>query len=144
KKALSQVEIQSSMNTAPAVSDPNLLAWWNFDETTASERDVPFFSTPVSSLRAASDGGLWIGTAKGVSLMPAGNQKVARDFTSAEGLAAGRVIAIFEDADGAMWFGSETGGVSRLNRDAAVPSTLNSQPSTGSLFTTITIADGLN
>ena len=34
KKALSPEDIQASENTTPAVGDPGLLAWWNFDETT--------------------------------------------------------------------------------------------------------------
>ena len=54
KRALSREEIEASMNTAPAAGDPGLLAWWNFDETTVGEREVPLFTEPVSSLRAAS------------------------------------------------------------------------------------------
>ena len=72
KKALSPEEIQASMNTAPPAGEPGLLAWWNFDETIVGEREVPLFTEPVSSLRAASDGGLWIGTDKGVTLLPVG------------------------------------------------------------------------
>ena len=64
KKALTPEEIEASMNAAPPAGDPGLLAWWNFDETTVGEQDVPLFTEPVRSLRAASDGGLWIGTAQ--------------------------------------------------------------------------------
>ena len=54
----------------------------------------------------------------------------------ADGLAGGRVISIFEATDGTMWFGSDAGGVSRMNRDP-------SPPPTDSPFTTFTTADGL-
>jgi signal transduction histidine kinase/CheY-like chemotaxis protein/ligand-binding sensor domain-containing protein len=144
KKALSPEEIQASENTAPVAGDPGLLAWWNFEESIAGEREVPLFAEPVSSLRAASDGGLWIGTEKGATLLPPGTQgrKNAQSFTSADGLAKGPVTAIFEAADGAVWFGTLTAGVSRLNRPArggeAAP---KDDPSPS--FTTFTMAGGL-
>ena len=143
KKALTAEEIQASMSTVPAAGDPALLAWWNFDEPIMGERDVPLFAEPVLSLRAASDGGLWIGTAKGASLLPAGGVKVSKAFTTAEGLAKGRVTAIFEDTDGAMWFGTDSGGVSRFNRQpraGEAPLKDDAAPT----FTTFTAADGLN
>ena len=145
KKALSPEEIQAGMNTAPAVGAPGLLAWWNFDETIAGERDVPLFAEPVSSLRAGSDGDLWIGTAKGATRLPSGEagSQAAQNFTSADGLGTGPVIALFEAADGAMWFGSGAGGVSRLNRRTkGREASSNDDPSPA--FTTFTTADGLN
>ncbi len=144
KKALSMEEIQAAMTTAPTAGEPDLLAWWNFDETTVAEREVPLFTEPVSLLRAASDGGLWIGTDNGVTLLPAGaaDLKAAQRFTQTDGLARGRVKAIFEAADGTMWFGSDGGGVSRMNRRTkrgeAAP---KDDPSP--VFTTFTAADGL-
>ena len=142
KKALSPEEIQASMNTAPAAGDPGLLAWWNFDEPIVGERDVPLFAEPVQSLRSASDGGLWIGTAKGASLLPAGAVQVSKAFTSADGLAKGRVAAIFEAADGAMWFGTDSGGVSRLNRRTTAGEA-SPNDDAAPAFTTFTTADGL-
>ncbi len=64
-------------------------------------------------------------------------------FTSNDGLAAGAVSAIFEAADGAMWFGTNGGGVSRMNRDASAPSPLNDRPSTKSIFTTFGLDGGM-
>ena len=143
KKALSREEIQTAMTTAPNAGEPGLLAWWNFDETTEAEREVPLFAEPVVSLRVASDGGLWIGTDNGVTLWPAGagDLKPAKLFTSADGLAKGTVTAIFEAADGTMWFGSAGGGVSRMNRGIKGEASLNDDPAPA--FTTFTTADGL-
>ena len=138
QKALSREEIQAAMTTTPVAGEPGLLAGWTFDETIVAEREVPLFTEPVSSLCVDSAGGLWIGTEKGVTRFPpgAGGRKAAQRFTPADGLAGGRVISIFEAADGTMWFGSDAGGVSRMNRDA-------SAPPTDSQFTTFTTADGL-
>jgi signal transduction histidine kinase/CheY-like chemotaxis protein/ligand-binding sensor domain-containing protein len=105
----------------------------------------PLFAEPVTALCAASDGGLWIGTDKGVTLLSAGPEghKPAQSFTPADGLARGLVTSIFESTDGAVWFGTDAGGVSRMNRDPSNPSTVNSQPSTNARFTTFTTTDGL-
>jgi signal transduction histidine kinase/DNA-binding response OmpR family regulator/ligand-binding sensor domain-containing protein len=141
KKALTPEEIQASMNTAPAAGDPALLARWNFDDTIVGKQDVPLFEDSVVSLRSASDGGLWIGTAKGVTLLPPGpdGRKAAQTFTSTDGLANGPVTTIFEASDGAMWFGTEGSGVSRLNAERGPQ---NAEKV--SRFTSFTSADGLN
>jgi ligand-binding sensor domain-containing protein len=146
KRALSPQEIQASIDTAPSAGEQDLLAWWNFDETVQGERDVPLFEEPITALRSASDGSLWIGTAKGVTLLPSGveGRMNSQSFAASDGLAAGPVISIFEAADGTMWFGTTSGGVSRMSRDGSMLSAANSQPATNSRFTTFTMADGLS
>jgi signal transduction histidine kinase/DNA-binding response OmpR family regulator/ligand-binding sensor domain-containing protein len=138
KKALSPEEIQAAMTTTPLVGEPGLLAGWDFAETIQGESEVPLFTGPVSALRADSRGRLWLGTDHGVTLLLDGTADVttAQHFTTADGLAQGNVISIFEATDGTMWFGSDAGGVSRLNRDAAE---VFSEP----WFTLFTTADGL-
>jgi len=115
------------------------------------EREVPLLEEPIFSMYADSKGGLWAGTGKGVSLISTtvdGADEV-QTFTARDGLANGAVTAIFEAADGAMWFGTAlgTGGrVSRHNRrsspapDSALP--LSNSPPPFS-FTTFGPADGL-
>ncbi len=144
KKALSREEIQATMNTAPSAAAPGLLGWWNFDETVAGEREVPLFQDRIVSLRADSGDALWIGTREGVTRMST-NLEAGREiqtFTGKDGLATGAVTAIFEAADGSMWFGSDGGGVSRMNRDASTRSTPDAQASTEPRFTTFA-PDGL-
>ncbi|MCF7730747.1 MAG: response regulator [Akkermansiaceae bacterium] len=145
KKALSREEIQATMNTTPAAGDPGLLAWWNFNETGVGERVVPLLEDPILSLRADSQDGLWIGTAKGVTRISTSREadRESQTFTSQDGLAMGAVSAIFEAADGAMWFGTGGGRVSRMTRDTSAPSTPGAQASTEFRFTTFGLADGL-
>jgi signal transduction histidine kinase/DNA-binding response OmpR family regulator/ligand-binding sensor domain-containing protein len=142
-RELSPEEIQASMTTAPAAGDPGLLAWWDFDQSIAGERDLPLFAEPVVSLRAASDGGLWIGTEHGVTRLPSGaaDPGEARSFTAADGLARGSVTDIFEAPDGALWFASLGGGVARM-RPAGSSTPAEGDPSSPA-FTTFTMADGL-
>ncbi|MEO8353025.1 MAG: LamG-like jellyroll fold domain-containing protein, partial [Chthoniobacteraceae bacterium] len=122
-----------------------LFALWDFDESKAGEGEGPLFAEPVSALGATSDGGLWIGTEQGVSQFFLGVEgpSVGQTFTSANGLANGRVQAIFEASDGTMWFGTDRGGVSRLDRRTkAAGEAPQDDPSP--LFTTFTTDDGLN
>ncbi len=137
-------EIRETMNRRLTGKEPGLAGLWTFNETIVSERDVPLFAEPVQSLRAASDGRLWIGTEKGVTLLPsvAEGRPAAQNFTSADGLAKGPVMAIFEAADGAMWFATYGGGVSRMNRKTKGDASPKDDSS--SAFTTFTTADGLN
>ena len=107
---------------------------------------MPIFAEPVVSLRASSDDALWIGTEKGVTLLPGGpeGRNSAQSFTSVDGLARGPVTTLFEAADGAMWFGTNGGGVSRINRHDSAGPAQNAQPPNNPQFTTFTTADGLN
>ncbi len=138
-------EIRENMSRRLTGQEPGLAGLWNFDAAETVEVPVALFERPVTALTATKEGELWIGTGDGVTLLPveAGDSKAAQRFTPADGLAAGEVKTIFAARDGAMWFGTAGGGVSRLNRDVSSLSTLNSQPSNSPQFTTFTMADGL-
>src|SRR5262249_33515998 len=72
--------------------------------------------------------------------------KDVQTFTATNGLESGTVLAIFEAADGAMWFGTGNGGVSRLDRRSrpALNSALqNPKAPTAIPFTTFGLTDGL-
>lgn len=81
---------------------------WDFGKTETSA------NRSIASLRAAHDGGLWIGTREGLSKL---KNKQLTTYTTKEGLSGGSVLAIIEEKDGAVWagtFGYQTGGLSRL------------------------------
>jgi signal transduction histidine kinase/DNA-binding response OmpR family regulator/ligand-binding sensor domain-containing protein len=143
KQALSPEEVQATMTNDPAADEPNLLAWWDFDETIANEGEVPLFEERLLSTLADSTGGLWIGTLDGVTLFPSGIEggDEARRFTAADGLARGPVLQIFEAADGTVWIGTGAGGVSRLDRASIGEAIAKDAPSPA--FKTFTTADGL-
>lgn len=64
----------------------------------------------VYALAVARDGTLWVGTDKGVSRRA---DDRFENFTVREGLPAGTVRAIVQDAAGGMWFGFSAGGLAR-------------------------------
>ncbi len=138
-------EIRDGMKQKLTGSEPGLVALWNFDETFSGEREVPLSAQPVSALGATSNGELWIGTDQGVTLFSTEGEhlQVNQTFTSADGLAKGRINAIFEAADGTMWFGTNGGGVSRLDRETD-ESEVSPEDKPAPKFTTFTTDDGLN
>ena len=145
KVARSAEEIRENMASQLTGNEPGLAGLWNFDETAAGEREVPLLQDPIFSLHADSKDGLWVGTAKGVTRIStsreAGHEIQA--FTPNDGLATGTVHAIFEAADGRMWFGTSGGGVSRMTRDASATPTPGAQAATEFSFTTFGPTDGL-
>lgn len=56
---------------------------------------------------------LWVGTSAGVHEIDLANRNVKQTFTRKDGLANEYVFAIGVDTDGAKWFGTNAGGVSR-------------------------------
>ena len=87
---------------------------------------------------------LWIGTANGVSKMvPRMNQFVdlsdmldipsyksgtSRDSTALEELTSNKVMVIYEDAEGYLWFGTRLGGLYRLNPNSGNVATYRHNP----------------
>ncbi|MBI5449751.1 MAG: regulator [Gammaproteobacteria bacterium] len=59
-------------------------------------------------------GALWIGTSVGVHEVDLASRDVRNTYSRSSGLANEYVFAIFVDAQGAKWFGTNGGGVSRL------------------------------
>jgi ligand-binding sensor domain-containing protein len=62
----------------------------------------------VRSLLAARDGSVWVGFGSGGTIARIQGQALTT-FTKADGLQRGSVLAIAEDADGAIWAGGENG-----------------------------------
>ncbi len=71
----------------------------------------------VRSFCEAPDGSLWIGAdGAGVVHMvrgPGGRRRLTR-YSTADGLASDRVVALALDRNGAVWIGSVTGGLTRI------------------------------
>ncbi|MGH7533482.1 MAG: ligand-binding sensor domain-containing protein, partial [Gemmatimonadales bacterium] len=82
-------------------------------------------SDQVNVITETRAGVMWVGTANGVARR---DGERFTPFTSANGLAKGPIRSIYEAPDGALWFGSYGGGLSRL-KDGR--------------FVTITADDGL-
>lgn len=59
-------------------------------------------------------GALWVGTSTGVLEIDLAGKSVRRTLTRDSGLANEYVFAIGQDAEGAVWFGTNAGGTSRL------------------------------
>lgn len=70
-----------------------------------------------SMLADANQKSLWVGTSAGVHEINLGDLTPQKTFTRKEGLANEYVFAIGQDTDGAMWFGTNAGGISRYQAD---------------------------
>lgn len=80
----------------------------------------------VTAVLPARDGYLWVGTFNGLARFDGARFVV---YGEAEGLVNPRVTCLWEDAEGALWVGTEGGGVVRREKGR---------------FTTFTTADGLS
>ena len=67
-------------------------------------------SSVVLWLTPRRDGGMWIGTTKGLSKLEGG---LFTTFNTSNGLANNNIVTMYEDAEGVLWIGTE-GGLSRL------------------------------
>jgi signal transduction histidine kinase/streptogramin lyase len=68
----------------------------------------------------ATDGSMWVATAEGlvhVVATPAGEWRVARYYTSRDGLRSNSLSSVTQARDGTIWVGTLGGGVSRLDPD---------------------------
>ncbi|MBF0181288.1 MAG: regulator [Magnetococcales bacterium] len=68
-----------------------------------------------SLLTDANRKSLWVGTSAGVHEIDLETLTPQKTFTRKEGLANEYVFAIGQDADGAKWFGTNAGGMSRFH-----------------------------
>jgi ligand-binding sensor domain-containing protein/signal transduction histidine kinase len=71
----------------------------------------------VRQIHLASDGRIWLGTARGLSLFGA---QTFSNYTRAHGLSDDNIRALAEDRDGNLWIGTETGGAIKLARHGLV------------------------
>jgi PAS domain S-box-containing protein len=67
----------------------------------------------VSDILEARDGSVWLATLGGVHRITAGKVET---FTTSSGLSHNSVLALYEDADGAIWLGTYGGGIMRYLR----------------------------
>ena len=145
--ARTEEQIRTNMFAKLNGKEPGLAAYWNFDQPVKTSLQ----GIQISSLLSDTNGGLWVGTESGVSRFDGTNWA---NYTSAEGLAKGNVLAICQARDGSMWFGTAN-GVSRLEvrsqkpevrTERGLPLTADPRPPTSDLsphFTTYTTEDGL-
>jgi signal transduction histidine kinase/CheY-like chemotaxis protein/ligand-binding sensor domain-containing protein len=143
--ARTQDQIRQTLYENLSGHEPRLVSLWNFSERDPKPDRGHLPDERIASLFCDSKSNLWIGTETGVSKYD-GQSFV--NFTATNGLAAGQVRAVFEAADGSMWFGTPNG----LTKLELTPnpqlSTLNSQPLTldpgfSTHFTTYTTENGL-
>jgi signal transduction histidine kinase/ligand-binding sensor domain-containing protein len=66
----------------------------------------------VSGVALARDGGVWVGTRRGVDLFRKG--RVVRRLSTRDGLASNDVSALYEDRHGILWVGTASAGLSRV------------------------------
>ncbi|MFL6255847.1 MAG: two-component regulator propeller domain-containing protein [Pyrinomonadaceae bacterium] len=67
----------------------------------------------VTSLRRGSGGDLWVGTAGGLARMRGGRFETFKGEED-DGLSGGIILSIFEDAEGSLWVGTESEGLTQL------------------------------
>jgi ligand-binding sensor domain-containing protein len=75
----------------------------------------------VRAVFRGSDGHVWVGSNLGLAEY---NESRCVLYTVNDGIGAGTVLAIHQDAQGSIWCGSEDGGLSCLGRDGVVTFTI--------------------
>ena len=67
----------------------------------------------ITALRAERGGGLWVGTAAGLARLRGGRFETFKG-EEGDGLSGGIILALFEDAEGSVWVGTESEGLTQL------------------------------
>ena len=73
---------------------------------------TPFAGQSVNVLLPSNQGGLWVGFLGGVVALV--DARGIERYGAADGLPAGRVVAIYEDPEGSVWVATDNGGLTRL------------------------------
>ena len=73
---------------------------------------TPLAGQPVHVLLPSKQGGLWVGFRGGVVALV--DDRGIERYGPADGLPAGRVVAIYEDPEGSVWVATDNGGLTRL------------------------------
>jgi ligand-binding sensor domain-containing protein len=76
--------------------------------------------TELHSLAEAPDGAIWIGTASGISVLPANREPPLRNLTRAQGLTDTVILSLAVDKSGNMWAGTLGSGVMRISSSGFV------------------------
>src|SRR6266478_5463511 len=87
------------------------LAQYRFDNWTTDD-GLP--QNTVSAILQTRDGYLWLATAAGLVRFD-GLRFAVFDKANTKGLTSVRFSALFEDADGSLWSGTEDGGLTRYH-----------------------------
>lgn len=93
---------EASISQAPA---------WQVVDAFEVGRDVYVRSMALD----ATQNSLWVGTSTGVHEVDLADQSLRNTFTRADGLANEYVFAMYVAQDGAKWFGTNGGGMSRYH-----------------------------
>jgi len=139
-------QIRTDMFSKLTGKETDLVSLWHLDHTQEQDTELAGKEARalkevqrlnISSLYCDSAGAMWLGSSNAVRRYSFGegtNGPSLAHWTSTNGLALGEVSSIFKARDGAMWFGTLGGGVSRYDPAAA---------GTGKTFVTLTKQDGL-
>lgn len=106
----------SSMDRSPLAYSPRV---WQTDEGLPNNR--------VQALAQTADGYLWVGTAEGLARFDGVEFKTYNSANTPE-LKSASITALCPDTEGALWIGTDGGGLARLRQDR---------------FSLFTAADGL-
>ncbi len=87
------------------------MAWWT------TEDELP--QNSVISITQTRDGYLWLGTGSGLTRFD-GTRFRTFDDPSLPGLAASKIVKLFEDSRRNLWFGTDAGNVFRIDPDGKV------------------------
>ncbi|RMH21404.1 MAG: regulator [Gammaproteobacteria bacterium] len=94
---------------------------WAADKSTDTRQYIVMESFEVganvnvrSLLNDPEENSLWVGTSVGVLQVDLKSRDIVQTFTRAEGLANEYVFSLYRAKNGALWFGTNGGGASRL------------------------------
>jgi class 3 adenylate cyclase/ligand-binding sensor domain-containing protein len=73
----------------------------------------------VTALEIGQPGELWVGSVNGLWRYLPGGTTVPTPYGEEDGLAGRHVIALFRDRDGAIWVGSKSNGITRIDNGKA-------------------------
>jgi signal transduction histidine kinase/ligand-binding sensor domain-containing protein/CheY-like chemotaxis protein/HPt (histidine-containing phosphotransfer) domain-containing protein len=87
--------------------DPDLMRFRHHPSLEGGKHDV------ILSLMLDDSQGLWVGSVGGLERLPLGQKGQARSFGEAEGMLAGEISVLYQDAGGRVWVGSRDLGLFR-------------------------------
>jgi signal transduction histidine kinase/ligand-binding sensor domain-containing protein len=91
---------------------PTTLAQYRFDQWTA---DTGLPQNSIQAIHQARDGYLWLATFDGLVRFD-GVRFTVFNKSNSPGIGSNRLTCLYEDRQGDLWFGTETGGVTRRRR----------------------------
>jgi signal transduction histidine kinase/ligand-binding sensor domain-containing protein/CheY-like chemotaxis protein len=89
--------------------DPDMMRFRHHPSLRGGKSDV------ILSLMVDADQGLWVGSMGGLDRLPLGQKGEPRSFGQAEGMVAGEIGVLYQDAARQIWIGSHDLGLFRWN-----------------------------